>query len=66
VSGRNDRLGSPVDVWVRQWWPWLVLAVGATVIAIGGYLFSRGLDADGRFGDVAGTPTPVIVATATS
>jgi hypothetical protein len=60
VSGDHDRVGPPaVETWVRVWWPWLVLVLGAAAIAVGGFLFSHGVNADrpAQF---------VIVSTATS
>ena len=28
------------QAWWREWWPWIVLAVGIAIVAVGGVLFS--------------------------
>lgn len=28
------------QTWLREWWPWIVLAVGIAIVTVGGILFS--------------------------
>jgi hypothetical protein len=47
LFGAGEQVRLPlIDTWVRKWWPWIVLAMGALIIALGAILFSPNVRAE--------------------
>ncbi len=42
LEGHGGTVNLPAVTLFRTWWPWIALAAGLLIVALGGFLFSPG------------------------